>query len=156
MAGTETAERHLEGGDVIVVGVDGSHPSSEALRWALAEARLRGTRLRVIHAYPELPHLTGSTGSEYYPQVEKEATESLEEALREAGAADGDAAGVSLDASVVPGNAAEVLIEASHGAGLLVVGSRGLGGFRGLVMGSVSMQCVHYAHCPVVVIRDRD
>jgi nucleotide-binding universal stress UspA family protein len=54
----------------------------------------------------------------------------------------------------VPGNPSEVLIEASREATMLVVGSRGGGGFKGLLMGSVSTQCVHYSHCPVLVVRE--
>jgi nucleotide-binding universal stress UspA family protein len=62
--------------------------------------------------------------------------------------------GLKVEWLAVPGNPSEVLIEASRGAVLLVVGSRGVGGFMGLMMGSVSTQCVHYSHCPVLVIRE--
>jgi nucleotide-binding universal stress UspA family protein len=61
---------------------------------------------------------------------------------------------VDVEWLAVPGNPSEVLIDASEGATLLVVGSRGVGGFRGLLMGSVSTQCVHHSHCPVLVVRE--
>jgi nucleotide-binding universal stress UspA family protein len=60
---------------------------------------------------------------------------------------------VKIDAKVIEGPAARTLIDASQKASTLVVGSRGLGGFVGLLLGSVSQQCVTHAHCPVVVIR---
>ena len=62
--------------------------------------------------------------------------------------------GLEVEWLAVPGNPSEVLIEASKQATLLVVGSRGVGGFIGLLMGSVSTQCVHYSHCPVLVVRE--
>jgi nucleotide-binding universal stress UspA family protein len=94
--------------------------------------------------------VTGSTGKDYYDQVEVEARGSLEKIK---GAAP-STAGLTVEWLGVPGNPSEVLIEASRDATLLVVGSRGIGGFRGLLMGSVSSQCVHYSHCPVLVVRE--
>ena len=94
--------------------------------------------------------LTGSTGKDYYEQVEAEAKEFMQRIIAAAPSVDG----VKVEWSAVPGNPSEVLIEASRGAALLVVGSRGVGGFMGLLMGSVSTQCVHYSHCPVLVIRE--
>jgi nucleotide-binding universal stress UspA family protein len=61
--------------------------------------------------------------------------------------------GIEVDSSVLPGLAAEVLIDASKGAGLLVVGSRGKGGFEGLILGSVSAKCAQRAHCSVLIAR---
>jgi nucleotide-binding universal stress UspA family protein len=94
--------------------------------------------------------VTGSTGKDYYEQVEAEAREFMEGVMSSAPSTDG----LEVEWLAVPGNPAEVLIEASRGAALLVVGSRGVGGFMGLMMGSVSTQCVHHSHCPVLVVRE--
>ena len=93
--------------------------------------------------------ITGSTAKDYYAETEREA----EAVLRKMSDAAPPATDVEVEWLGVPGNPAEVLIEASKGAALLVVGSRGLGGFMGLLIGSVSSQCVHHAHCPVLVVR---
>lgn len=135
---------------LVVVGVDGSPGALAALEVAVEEARLRGARLQVTYAYPVVEALTGSTGAELYSHLQDEALELVQEVAKSGPPTDG----LGVEWSAVPGNAAEVLIEASRGATLLVVGSRGLGGFMGLVMGSVSTQCVHHAHCPVLVVRD--
>jgi nucleotide-binding universal stress UspA family protein len=135
----------------IVVGVDGSPLAHSALEFAIEEARLRNARLHVTYAYPALgAALTGSTGKDYYEQVENDARELLQGLVAKAPSTEG----VDVEWVAVPGNPSEVLIEASKEAVLLVVGSRGVGGFMGLVMGSVSTQCVHYSHCPVLVVRE--
>ena len=134
---------------LIVVGVDGSPEAGVALEFAVEEARLRQGLLRVIYAYPVVGALTGSTGDELYPHLEAEA----QEVLQKASAAGPSTDGIDVEWSGVPGNPAEVLIEASEKATLVVVGSRGLGGFMGLILGSVSSQCVHHSHCPVLVVR---
>jgi nucleotide-binding universal stress UspA family protein len=135
---------------LIIVGVDGSPEAAAALAWAVDEARLHGARLHVVHAYPVLSALTGSTGDELYAHLETDA----KELLQRIAAAGPSVEDLSVNYLGVPGNPAEVLIEASREAKLLVVGSRGLGGFMGLVMGSVSSQCVHHSHCPVLVVRE--
>jgi nucleotide-binding universal stress UspA family protein len=135
----------------IVVGVDGSPLSINALEFAIEETQLRHGQLHVTYAYPVMERpVTGSTGKDYYEQVEADAREFLEGIKSHAPSTDG----VEVEWLAVPGNPAEVLIEASRGAALLVVGSRGIGGFMGLMMGSVSTQCVHYSHCPVLVVRE--
>jgi nucleotide-binding universal stress UspA family protein len=135
---------------LVVVGVDGSAEATTALEIAIEEARLRSARLHVTYAYPALGvPLTGSTGHDYYEQTEHEAHEVLERAAATAPSTEG----LEVEWLGVPGNPAEVLIEASRNAKLLVVGSRGRGGFIGLLMGSVSSQCVHHSHCPVLVVR---
>ena len=135
----------------IVVGVDGSPLARSALEFAIEEARLRGARLHVTYAYPAMASaLTGSTGKDYYEQVESDARELLQGLVGDAPSTEG----VDVEWIAVPGNPSEVLIEASKDSVLLVVGSRGVGGFMGLVMGSVSTQCVHYSHCPVLVVRE--
>jgi len=136
---------------LIVAGVDGSEESKRALRWALAEARLRGARLRAVYAWtypftagpgymqPLDPDLQGS--------LQKEAEHMLDEALAEVGTE-----GVEVERAAVEGPPAAMLVEAAEGADLLVVGSRGRGGFSGLLLGSVSQQCAHHAPCPVVIV----
>jgi nucleotide-binding universal stress UspA family protein len=135
----------------IVVGVDGSPLAQSALEFAIEEARLRDASLHVTYAYPALgAALTGSTGKDYYEQVENDARDLLQGLVAKAPSTEG----VEVEWVAVPGNPSEVLIEASKEAVLLVVGSRGVGGFMGLVMGSVSTQCVHHSHCPVLVVRE--
>jgi nucleotide-binding universal stress UspA family protein len=136
---------------LIVVGVDGSATSSNALEFAIEEARLRHAALHVTYAYPAIERrVSGSTGKDYYEQIEDDAKEFLQGLMKSAPPTD------ELDVQWlgVPGNPAEVLIEASRDATLLVVGSRGGGGFMGLLMGSVSTQCAHYSHCPVLIVRE--
>jgi nucleotide-binding universal stress UspA family protein len=149
----------------IVVGVDGSTGSEAALAWALAECRLRGSKLRVIHAY-QVPTLAlgdvgmGAPGAvargalaedleKMRSAAEAEATSLTEEALRRMGAE--AATGLQIELDAAEGPAAQVLIEAGRGADLLVVGSRGHGGFIGLLLGSVSQQCAQHPPCPVVI-----
>jgi nucleotide-binding universal stress UspA family protein len=135
----------------IVVGVDGSALSTNALEFAIEETQLRHGHLHVTYAYPSMEKpVTGSTGKDYYEQVEAEARTFMEGIMSGAPSTEG----VDVEWLAVPGNPAEVLIEASSGAALLVVGSRGVGGFKGLMMGSVSTQCVHHSHCPVLVVRE--
>jgi nucleotide-binding universal stress UspA family protein len=150
----------------IVVGVDGSAGSVEALRWALAEARLRGAPLRLVHAY-QLPNLlVGDVGAgfgaagvpaytgedvERFRRTSEESARQVLSATLES-AAGGDVGDVDVRQEPVEGAAAEVLIEAGRGAALLVIGSRGQGGFRGLLLGSVSQQCAQHPPCPVVIL----
>ncbi len=136
---------------LIVVGVDGSPAAANALEFAVEEARLRHANLHITYAYPVIErHVTGSTGKDYYDQIEAEAKEFLQEMMKTAPPMDD----ITAQWLGVPGNPAEVLIDASQDATLLVVGSRGVGGFMGLLMGAVSTQCVHYSHCPVLVVRE--
>jgi nucleotide-binding universal stress UspA family protein len=139
-------------GGRVVVGVDGSPGSVHALAWAGREARLRNVTLEVVAAwtYPT-PVLLVPVAPDP-PQVKtlrKEAREMIERALEKV--AD-DVAGVDVERRVVEGDTSAALLDRAKGADLLVVGSRGLGGFRGLLLGSVSQQCVQHAASPVVVI----
>lgn len=140
------------GKERIVVGVDGSPAAAAALSWAIDEARLRRIGLHVLHAFPAMMSIIGTRAHEYYPQVEMDAKANFEEALASAPPMDD----LVVERSLVPGNPSEQLVEASRGATLLVVGSRGHGSFAGMLLGSVSMHCVTQAHCPVVVIREAD
>jgi len=138
-----------EGHGRIVVGVDGSRWSRKALVWAANEAKLRGDSLEVVTAWHVPP--------QPYPAIptydfEGAAGETLD---RELDAVVGPGA-PDVVRRVECGFAAQVLIEASRGADLLVVGSRGHGEFVGMLLGSVSRHCTARAHCPVVVVRGEE
>ena len=142
--------------NAIVVGVDYSAGAKQALRFALEEARLRNATLRAVHVWQF--RYVGSTGMEgFLPPVggelrdfRDEAEAALDATLREAIP---ETAGVEVERRVVEGAPAAVLVEESRDADLLVVGSRGHGGFAQLLLGSVSQQCAHHAECPVVIVR---
>jgi nucleotide-binding universal stress UspA family protein len=136
------------GGHRVVVGVDGSRHSVAALRWAAYQAAALGARLEAVTAW-EYPASFGwaSVPSDWDPQKDMEKV--LQEAVREAF---GNRPPASLDLEVREGGAARVLIEASRGATMLVVGSRGHGGFAGLLLGSVSANVAEHASCPVLII----
>lgn len=135
----------------IVVGVDGSDGSVAALCFAIDEARLHGADLKAVTAWhvPPAAYGLGWSIPPDFDSFRKAAESTLEKSLEEAGAA---SSGVAVTSLVGEGQAADILCEQSRNADLLVVGSRGLGGFRGLLLGSVSQQCTHHAHCPVVVV----
>jgi len=134
----------------IVVGVDSSKTSLKALRWALEEAKLRGASLQLVHAFPR-PELVGMTMVVTLPS-DDELREASAQVLTEALEAVGGAGGVPVTTHVGAGGPASVLVETAHDADLLVIGSRGLGGFRGMLLGSVTQQVIAHAPCPVVVI----
>lgn len=137
----------------IVVGVDDSPAASAALRWALEEARLRRATLEVVHtwAFPAMSELPGGAVDTLLADLERGATEVLGQVLDEVVGAE---TRVNVVRRVLQGAPAAILVERASGADLLVVGSRGRGGFVGLLLGSVAQQCVHHAPCPVVVVRD--
>lgn len=136
----------------IVVGIDGSESARAALRFALDEARLRGAAVRAVAAW----HVPTTTyGGAFVPpadglldELETATRRTLERALTDAG----DQADLEVEPVVREGAPARVLLEAASDADLLVIGSRGLGGFRGLLLGSVGQQCTHHAPCPVVIV----
>jgi nucleotide-binding universal stress UspA family protein len=138
--------------DRIVVGVDGSAASLRALEWALREAALTGAAIEAVHAW-EVPAQYG-TGMMVLPSGEEFETAAKESLARSVEQAAGSDPGVAIEQNAVAGHAAKVLIDAADGAALLVVGSRGHGGFVGTLVGSVSQYCVSHAPCPVVVVRD--
>ncbi len=131
----------------IVVGVDGSQHATSALRWAAAEARVRGCELCVVHAW-ELPYASelAFVGGAF-AAVEGAAETVLSEVLAEAGLSRDE-----VEAHVVHATPAAAILDAADGADLVVVGSRGRGGFTGLLLGSVSHQVSRHAACPVVVV----
>ncbi|MGE5135784.1 MAG: universal stress protein [Gemmatimonadota bacterium] len=129
----------------IVAGVDGSESSRAALAWAVHQARLTGAVVEAVIAWPlpatfgllPLPHLV-----------------SLNTALKAlADSVTGIGAPAEVRSRVMVGSAGKVLVKASAGAELLVLGSRGRGTLTGTLLGSVGVHCVRHAHCPVVVIR---
>jgi nucleotide-binding universal stress UspA family protein len=134
----------------VVVGIDGSDHSGLALALGLAQARRAGGTLIAVHAL-RLPPGAGAAAPN--PGVDlddhrKMAEQALDEALGDLEARGTD---VPIERRVVPGPPARVLIEAARDAAAMVVGARGVGGFAGLVAGSVSQQVLRHAHCPVLV-----
>jgi nucleotide-binding universal stress UspA family protein len=137
----------------IVVGIDGSDDSRRALRWALDEARLRHTTLRVVHAWrmPYAPAIAGYVPlpeAPLYDAAKKGAQHVLDEELSAIEAAD-----VKVEPLLVEGSLVPMLLQAGKDADLLVVGSRGHGGFAELLLGSTGQQVAHHATCPVVIVR---
>lgn len=157
-----TDDEYAKTASAVVVGVDRSEGAKQALRWALAEARLRKVPLRIIHAWT-YAYLGAATGGYGYlagfesssatgiesSELQREAEELVDHLIAEVA---GDVNDVEVERQVTDGSAAAVLVGAASAGDLLVVGSRGHGGFAGLLLGSVSQQCVHHAPCPVVVV----
>ena len=139
----------------IVVGVDGSDSSRAALQWAYEEAAHHDASLVAVSTWhpPALP-LGPGYGSMppegYETQPERDARELLEKLT---GELEPREPAVDVRISISKGNPAKVLIDMSQGADLVVVGSRGRGGFAGMLLGSVSQHLVAHAACPVVVLR---
>lgn len=132
----------------IVVGIDGSPASVAALRWALDQAELTDSRVEAITCW----QTPGQHGYEFVnDQVDwiDIARRTLDVAIKAAG----DGGPVEVESTVVNGHPAQVLVRASIGAQLLVVGSRGHGGFVGMLLGSVSEHVIAHAGCPVLVLR---
>jgi nucleotide-binding universal stress UspA family protein len=137
----------------IVVGVDGSGNSLDALRWAAEEARVRNLLLRVVAIF-NAPIM--STGYEIVapdPSDLAAASNTMLDAAVDSIREEGGLDGVHVATEVVEGHAGERLIELSNDADMIVVGARGHGGFLGMVLGSVTGHVVNHAACPVVVVR---
>lgn len=143
--------------NIIVVGVDDSTDAKAALVFAHEEARLRGATLRAVHAW-EYGYV-GSTGFEgWMPAIGGDLKEmqALAEAALAASVSEAlPKSDVEIEQRVVQGTPASVLINESQEADLLVVGSRGHGGFAQLLLGSVSQQCAHHSDCPVVIVHGK-
>lgn len=131
----------------VVVGVDGSDVNRLALRRAALEATAHGARLEIVHAWSFLdqpgPHFDPHYGE---PAARERIGRFVDETL-------GADPSVQTDLRMVNDRAASALLDASVGAWVLVVGARGLGGFKGVLLGSVSQHVVHHASCPVLVVR---
>jgi nucleotide-binding universal stress UspA family protein len=144
-------DRSADHEGMIVVGIDGSEGAARALDFAANEATLRGRGLRVVAVW-HVPMPVYSGG-----MIAAFPTDEFEHSMK--AAADRQVSQVLArcpdlrhELIVQEGNAAQVLLEQSSGADMLVLGSRGLGGFRGLLLGSVGQQCAHHATCPVVIV----
>ncbi|MCA1221227.1 universal stress protein [Streptomyces sp. 8L] len=132
----------------VVVGVDGSDSSKEALRWAVSQAEATGATVDAVTTweFPVTGWTPGVTNGQFAEWAEQTLNESVDDVV-------GPGAPVEVRRTVQCGNAAQVLIDTAKGADLLVVGSRGHGGFAGALLGSVGQHCAQHADCPVVIIR---
>lgn len=152
----DSTRNRPSGRRALVIGVDGSEPAERALDWAVREARLRGAALDIVSVWED-PYRydfadTGDTPTLDWDEriVAQSSDELVKGITRRVQVLEPD---LEVRALTLEGGPAQQLIRASRGAELLVVGTRGRGGFRGLVLGSVSQQCIAHAHCPVVVVR---
>jgi nucleotide-binding universal stress UspA family protein len=146
----ETASSGAEGVHRIVAGIDGSPASLRALEWAARQAELTDARLEIVVAW-EWPNSFGWSAipNNYNPELDaQQLLEPLVASLRAAHPH------VPISSKVFEGHPAPVLVKESHGADLLVVGSRGHGEFVGMLIGSTSEHCVANCACPVVVFRE--
>jgi nucleotide-binding universal stress UspA family protein len=135
----------------IVVGVDGSSSSMAALRWAIRQAKLTGSSVDVVTAWWYPSAYGWAPVDDSVLDLEGDAKRALTEALNKVSGLEPD---IHVRPLVTEGHPADVLLRAAKGADLLVVGSRGHGGFASAMLGSVSLNCVLHAHCPVLVLRD--
>ncbi|MFC4903144.1 universal stress protein [Kocuria oceani] len=139
-----------QGAAAVVVGVDGSEQSVEALRWAARIAPALGASVRVVGAWDYPPEYAGYVplGSDNFDEVTRKRVEkTIQQAF-------GEDVPEGLTTTVEFGHPSKVLVRESEDAAMLVVGRRGHGGFRGLLLGSVSAACVSHASCPVLVIHE--
>jgi nucleotide-binding universal stress UspA family protein len=157
VAGAETWRGRVVGGEDpsgggyasgtarVVVGVDGSPDSEDALAWAAAEAKIRRAQLEVVYAVFYRSELL-----DQFPDMRSRERSILASAVTRAREMQPT---VQVTGRIAEPPPAKALIEMSAGADLLVLGSRGVGGFTQLQLGSVSQQCAHHAACPVVLVR---
>jgi len=134
----------------VVVGVDGSDGAAEALRWAAREAELRGWSITAVSGSGYVDpsrSVEAGLGHDYDPSDAQATLAGIVRSVL------GEEPRIIVEQRVERDLGAPTLIEASRGADLLVVGARGLGGFRGLLLGSVSQQCLHHATSPVAIVR---
>jgi nucleotide-binding universal stress UspA family protein len=150
---SSTADHSTSEVGLVVVGVDGSDQSIEALKWALDEARIRGARVRAMNIwnYPAGYGIEMSAMAVVTPEfLEKAALTTLDTCIEKATAAVERAPLVERVAR--QGSPSRELLHEGQRADLLVVGQRGHGGFMGLLLGSVANQVLHHATCPTVVV----
>ncbi|MFE1585292.1 universal stress protein [Streptomyces sp. NPDC058737] len=146
-----------EGTGRIVVGVDGSDSSKQAVRWAVRQAEVTHGGVEAVTAW-EFPQFHGALG--WLPPSSSDEgalkARALQELTRTVEEAVGPRPAAQVRTEARYGTPAGVLLHAAEGAALLVVGSRGLGGFAGLLLGSVAQHCVQHAPCPVLVVRGEE
>lgn len=151
-----TTETHADedAASRVVVGIDGSETAQAALQWAVDEARVRGAALEVVHAW----HTPYVAGYPYVPAFDPDQFEASARAAIETALDRVDTTGLAqpIERLTPLGRAAPVLLDAAKGADVVVVGARGLGGFAGMLLGSVSHHLAHHATCPVVVVPTPD
>jgi nucleotide-binding universal stress UspA family protein len=138
----------------IVVGIDGSHHSTRALEWALKEGALEHAPVTVVtvHSVPASPWTGNPVLLEGDAADQERMLHAAEELTAKVASQLGESRPPSVKVRAISGYPAKELIEASRDADLMVVGSRGAGGFAKLMVGSISSQVVDHAHCPVVVV----
>jgi nucleotide-binding universal stress UspA family protein len=138
----------------VIVGIDGSHNSTQALDWAMTEAAVRNADLTVVTVNSVIASYWSRQPVPLAGDAEKveEIRKSAQDAVSKAAAALGDQQPNSVTVVAVNGFPAQTLIDKSATADLIVVGSRGGGGFGELFLGSICSQVVHHAKCPVVVV----
>ncbi len=139
----------------LVAATDGSEESLRAVDWAAREAVLRGAPLRIVSAPALLPRMVGSRGQSQYETVSDHIRDVSDDALS-AGAARAAkiAPDLPIDTDHLAGPPAEAVTGTGSGALMLVVGSRGVGAFAAMILGSVSRYAATHADCPVVVVRE--
>ena len=137
----------------IIVGVDASEHATRAVRWAVEEARLRGAELEIVHAVhqPDIAAMPAVLPMPTHEQLEQAGNQLVDELLAEV-----DTSDLTVTRDVRSGGAAGVICNRAADADLVVVGARGLGGFRGLLLGSVTQQVVAHSPKPVVVVVPED
>ena len=141
----------------IVAGTDGSEESLRAVDWAAREAALRGAPLRIVAAAAVLPRMISRAGPGQYDTVTDVLDKDRDRALAVAAErAAKSAHGALIDTDQLTGPPAQAVVESGSGALMLVVGSRGIGAFTALLLGSVSRYAASHASCPVVVVRDEE
>lgn len=138
----------------VVVAVDGSPASNNAVRWAANTAAKRGVALRLASSYtmPQFLYAEGMVPpQELYDDLQRETMQKVDDAREIALEVVPE---LRIGHAVAEGSPIDMLLEMSRDAGMIVTGSRGLGGLSGVVLGSVSAAVVSHAHCPVVVVRE--
>jgi nucleotide-binding universal stress UspA family protein len=145
----EPAAAGAGAGERVVAGIDGSETSDRALRWALDDARARGGIVAAVHAWHVPFSMSLTPGTRDRSAFEDAAGRLLDQVVDATAAEYRD---VTVERVLVGASPADALLGAARDAALVVVGGRGVGGFRGLLLGSVSQQVAHHAPCPVVVV----